>query len=481
MLQLNHMKELFFEEFILPKIEIKRDFTNIDPFDGRYLRQTTSKYLSEGSRVAYQAYIEYALVHSLAEYGICSPKVAQEVYKILPQITPQLVAKQELKTRHDLKALVEVMRSKLSEQSRAFVHMGATSNDIVSVAQSLQMKQATKQVVLVNLKALLKTLIKLVDLYAETLQIGRTHGQHALPITFGFALSEYLNRIAESISIIENLLESLEAKFSGAVGTYAAMALIIENPIEFEHRLISKLGLKLSRSSTQIVPPESLTRLFDELMNVAGAIANLAHDMRHLQRTEISEIREKFEQGQTGSSTMAHKRNPISFENVASLYKQVLAQGINYRQNLISEHQRDLSDSASSRFYPILLAAVAEMAFRLNKTMAKIEVDKEAMQKNLYMLQGSIGSEPLYLLLNKYGHPDGHSAAKILAQSAIDNQQSFYEAVAANKDIMENYWPQFSKKEKEIIFNPEQNYTGLAAKKAKLIADNWRQKITGRN
>ncbi len=124
------MKELFFEESIPPEIKTKWDFTNIDPFDGRYLRQTTSKYLS----------------------------------------------------------FVEVMRPKLSEQSRA----AATSNDIVSLAQSLQMKQATKDVFLINLKALLKTLIKLVDLYTETLQIGCTHSQHTLPIIFGFALSEWI-------------------------------------------------------------------------------------------------------------------------------------------------------------------------------------------------------------------------------------------------------------------------------------------------
>ena len=140
-------------------------------------------------------------------------------------------------------------------------------------------------------------------------------------------------------------------------------------------------------------------------------MANLSHDMRNLQRTEINEVRVKFEEGQTGSSTMAHKRNPWNFENVIGMSKQVTGQLLNANLNISSEHQRDLTDSASARFYPIIPACVALMAKRLDTIMSKIEVDETAMQKNLEMSSGAIAAEPLYLLFEKYGHTQAHEKA----------------------------------------------------------------------
>jgi adenylosuccinate lyase len=198
--------------------------------------------------------------------------------------------------------------------------------------------------------------------------------------------------------------------------------------------------------------------------------------MRHLQRTEIAEVRERFEPGQTGSSTMAHKRNPWNFENIISMSKQVTAQMVNANLNISSEHQRDLTDSASSRFYALSLASVASMAARLNTVMGKLEVDADNMTRNLQLTGGAIAAEPLYLLLEKYGHAQAHEAAKSIAHAALEAKTTLF-AAAEQDNAIKDYWAQLTDQEKEFIKHPETSYTGLAAKKAMLIHDYWRTKL----
>jgi adenylosuccinate lyase len=195
--------------------------------------------------------------------------------------------------------------------------------------------------------------------------------------------------------------------------------------------------------------------------------------MRHLARTEIAEVREKFEDGQTGSSTMAHKMNPWNFENLISMHKQMLSQQLNANLNLTSEHQRDLTDSANSRFYVLVPAILANMAKRATKIMGKIEVNEDKMQKNLKLTGGAIAAEPLYLLLEKYGNTSAHETSKRLAHSALDKSVSLAEEVQNDNETSE-YWNKFSNEEKQIIENPEKHYLGLAAQKAKSIAKTWK-------
>jgi adenylosuccinate lyase len=321
-----------------------------------------------------------------------------------------------------------------------------------------------------------KTLLKLTHDYAETIQIGRTHGQHAVPITFGFAMAEYVSRLGASINSLKVLSGKLKGKFSGAVGAYNALSLFVDDPLKFESTVLGYLDLEPADYSTQIIPAENYVRLIDELVISAGIMANLSHDMRHLQRSEIAEVRERFDPGQTGSSTMAHKRNPWNFENVISMSKQVTAQIVNANLNLSSEHQRDLTDSASARFYGIAFASVASMAERLNRVMATIEVDEENMKRNLHMSGGAIAAEPLYLLLEKYGHTTAHEASKALAHQALENNTSLYEVASGDSGIAD-YFAKFSDHEKQILQEPEKYYTGLSAQKARAVHDKWQETL----
>ncbi len=445
-------------------------FNSVDPLDGRYYDPEIARYLSERTRILTQAHVEAALAYGLAEFGICSREVAEQIDAASRKIRVEDVAEEEKTTRHDVKAIVNTIKKELPETAQPYVHFGATSYDIVSTAMSLQLRTAVHELLLPRLTALHSTLAELAERYAETVQIGRTHGQHAVPITFGYFLATYVQRLGDSMAHLETLAGELKGKFSGAVGTYNAISVFVDDPLAFEKTVLGYVGLEPAPAATQIVPAEGYIRLLDELAITAGVMANLSHDMRNLQRSEIGEVREKFEEGQTGSSTMAHKRNPWNFENTIGMWKQVTAQVMNANLNISSEHQRDLTDSSSARFYTVSLASVAAMASRLQSVMSKIEVDEEAMQRNLYLTKGAIAAEPLYLLLEKYGHTTAHEASKALAHEAMERNLSLYE-VASQAENIASYWAKFTDSEKELIRSPETHYTGLAAQKTRFITN----------
>lgn len=461
----------------LPNVADSGDYNSLDPLDGRYYDAEIAKHLSEKSRIAYYAYVEAALAHTLAEFGVCSQDVADRIEAASKLVTVEEVYAEEKVTNHHTKALVNAIKNHLDDEAKPFVHFGATSFDIISSAEALQLRMAVHQLLVPRLEKLITTLLDLTEQYADTTQIGRTHGQHAVPITFGFMTAGYVARLGNTMEALKALAEELPGKFSGAVGSYNALSVFVDDPIHFEASLLGRLDVLVAPASTQIAPAEYTIRLIDELAIAGGIMANLSHDMRHLQRTEIGEVRERFEPGQTGSSTMAHKRNPWNFENVISMNKQVTAQIINANLNVSSEHQRDLTDSASSRFYALPLALVSSMAARLNKVMSKLEVDQEAMQRNLKLTGGAIAAEPLYLLLEKHGHTTAHEVSKAAAHDALEKHIPLAQAVQESQELKQ-YWDTFTDREKQLISEPETYYTGFASVKAKKIANDWRSRLT---
>lgn len=453
--------------------DLNPNYDGIDPLDGRYFDAEIARYGSERSRIAYQASVEAALALTLAEYSICTKKAADEIVDASKKITITDVYEEEKITHHDIKAVVNTIKKDISDDAKPYVHFGATSYDVIATSNALQLRDLTLNIVVPRLKELLKILVALADTYAETVQVGRTHGQHAVPVTFGFAISEYVSRLGQTTQALEDLAPQLKGKFSGAVGAYNALSIFANDPLAFERSVLAKLELEPAEYSTQIVPADATIRLIDEMTIAAGIMANLSHDMRHLQRSEIAEVQEKFEKGQTGSSTMAHKRNPWNFENVISMSKQVLAQSINANLNISSEHQRDLTDSASSRFYVMVPAMVASMATRLHKVMSKLEVNAEAMERNLQLSAGAIAAEPLYLLFEKHGHIAAHEKAKELAHHALSQGIRLADAIQADSEAV-SYWDKFTEKERAIITDPAQYYVGLAAEKTRLIVQKWK-------
>lgn len=456
-------------------------FDNISPLDFRYYgrnRKAFEKlqpYLSEAAAVKYLAKVEAALVKVLAKKGICSEKIADEIEKASKEVTAEEVYQEEDRIKHNIRALANSIRNKVSDEAKPFVHFSATSHDIICSADGARFKDFTNDVLVPALIEFEKTLIELAKREKSTLQIGRTHGQHAEPITFGFAIAQYVSRLGKRMLEIKKTGNDLRGKIAGAVGAYNASSLFVKDPEVFEFEVLEQLGIKPSPISTQVVEAEYMADYIHAVISCFGVLANLADDMRHLQRSEISEVAEAFGEKQVGSSTMPHKRNPINFENVKSMWKEFMPRMSTLYMDQICEHQRDLTNSASSRFVPEILAALYLAARRMNRVMSKLVVDKESLKKNFDQNKDMIAAEPTYILLAAHDHPDAHEYVRKLTLEAQKKKVAFQKLVFEDNEL-KPYLSKFSKEQLDILKNPEK-YIGIAEEKVNSICREWEEKL----
>ncbi len=448
-------------------------FDAIAPIDYRYFDEDISRFLSDRAYLQYKLRVEVALVKALSKRKICTDAVVKEVEKAVKSITSAEVEVEEEKVKHDIRAMVNVIRSKVSDAAKPYVHMTATSYDISDSANAARFRDVIQQVLIPSLKELVIALLEIAEREAKSVQVGRTHGQHAVPITFGYAIAGYVSRLGQSVLALEALSKELRGKFSGAVGAYNASSLFFDDPEKFERDVLSEMGLEPNEHATQIVQPEPMTRLMAEVTITAGILANLADDMRHLQRTEIGEIGERFEKSQVGSSTMPQKRNPINFENVKSLWKTIVPRMVTMFMDQISEHQRDLTNSASGRTYGETIGYVNAMAKRLTKTMSSISVDAERVKANFSLQKGMIAAEPLYIILASLGHPDAHEKVRELTLMAQKENKALQDIALADAEL-KGYFERLTQQQVAVIQEPT-NYIGLASKNTQSICANWRK------
>jgi adenylosuccinate lyase len=458
-------------------------FDNVSPLDFRYygqdeaLQKLLDPYVTESGRVRSEAMVEAAATRVLARRGICSEAVAEEVAQAAAAISPEEVAAEEARIHHNIRALVNCLQAKVSAEARPYVHFTLTSFDVVDSATAWRLKNAGLQVVVPELLKLERVLIDLARREKDTLQMGRTHGQHAVPVTFGFAIAEYVSRLGGRIEAVRAAAEDMRGKISGAVGAYNASGLFFPDPVAFEEDVLAELGLKPSLHSTQVVEAEFVADFVHALLSTFGVLACLADDMRHLQRTEIGEVGELFEAQQVGSSTMPHKRNPWNFENVKSLWKAFVPRIVTVYMDQLSEHQRDLTNSASSRFNPEIIVGLVSSARRLARIMGKLVTDTARMEANFNLTQGMIAAEPAYILLAAHGHPDAHEAVRQVTLAAQRTGQPLGEVLFADADL-QPYLAQFTEEQLAVLRDPRQ-YTGFAAEKTARLCDYWEQRLLG--
>lgn len=457
-------------------------FDAVSPLDYRYYTREKAifdalqPYLSERARIQYLGKVESALVKVLARKGICSMEIAKEIEMACQNIDPEAVYAEEDRIKHDIRALANVIRSKVSEKAKPFVHFSATSYDIVDTAKAIQYKDAAEKALIPMLVELEKTLMDLALREKDTVQMGRTHGQHAEPITFGLFVAGYVSRLGNRIQVLRQSATHLRGKFSGAVGAYNATSLLVDNPLELEALIMNELGIEASLSSTQIVEPEPLVDFMHAIISTFGVLADLSDDMRHLQRSEIGEVGEAFEKEQVGSSTMPHKRNPINFENVKSFWKAFVPRMITVYMDQLSEHQRDLTNSASQRFLPETMVALFACTHRLNRTLKKVRVDTVNVARNFDQSKHHVMAEPLYIVLASQGHPDAHEAVRKLTQRAQLENKTVMELVHVDAEL-KPYLEKFTESQRTILENPEK-YVGVAPQKTERIVEHWRKELS---
>ncbi len=260
----------------------------------------------------------------------------------------------------------------------------------------------------------------LVENHCDKIQIGRTHGQHALPITVGFWLATILNRIVYNWERMDDCCDNLTGKISGAVGAHNAQLGLHfsskKSRQSFERKLLGKLSLRPAPISTQILPPEPLGYFLFACVSLSASLGQFGRDTRHLMRSEIAEITESFEKGQVGSSTMAHKRNPINFESIEGMWLRTKNEFGKVLDTMISEHQRDLVGSAAARDYPIILINLQQQINTLLKKnpagktfLERLTVNERMCDLNFQKNAHVILAEPLYIALQMAGYDgDAH-------------------------------------------------------------------------
>ncbi|MDI6871570.1 MAG: lyase family protein [Bacillota bacterium] len=453
-------------------------WSSLSPLDGRYraanpaLWEKLSAYLSEEAYLRYQLEVEVALVEGLAAAGVCPPEAAAEVRAAAREVTPAEVAAEEERTRHNIRALVNCLQRRVSEEARPWVHFTATSADIMDTANALRLRAATREAVQPALLRLELALIRLAEREALTVQIGRTHGQHAVPVTFGYACAVYVDRLGQRIQAVETAARNLRGKLAGAVGAYNAASLFLPDARRFEEEVLGRLGLEPAGAATQIVEPEFVADYLHALVSTFSVLANLADDFRHLQRSEIAEIGEYFDPEQVGSSTMPHKRNPWNLEHVKSLYKEFMPRIVTVYLDQISEHQRDLTNSASSRFTVEVVAGLVLAAERLSGIIERLGLHREHLERNFAQARGSLVAEPLYLCLAAAGHPDAHEAVRRLTLEADRTGRPLLLLLEEHAELAP-YAARFTPQQKAVLERPEE-YVGLAGRRTFELCNAWR-------
>jgi len=459
---------------------VQRDiFSNISPLDGRYYRSSPklldslSRYLSENSLIRYEARVEVAIITAMERRGVVKAGATSQIMEAYGRITPEEVYQEEERTKHNIRALVNVMQRYVSPEVAPFIHLGATSEDITGTAQSLRLRDTFFKVVVPKGLDLMDEILEIAEKEARTPQIGRTHGQHAVPITVGYLFSGYADRFGGRLHKIVEAAEDLRGKISGAVGAYNATSLVFDDPRKFEEEVLSDLGLRPANFSSQIVEPEYLLDLVHAVLSAFGILAQISDDLRNLQRTEIGEMSEKFESGQVGSSTMPHKRNPWNFEHVKSMWKEFVPRMITRYHDQISEHQRDLTNSASGRFVPEIVAAFVLSTDRMLRQFRKLVIDYEGIRRNLEATEGLFLAEPLYILLASNGVKDAHEVVKNITLRSREQKKSIFELARSHealRDIVDTEpWKAFEK-------NPS-SYTGRAEERTLAICSLWKKEV----
>jgi adenylosuccinate lyase len=351
----------------------------------------------------------------------------------------------ERETRHDMLAFLTHLAERIGPEAR-FVHQGMTSSDVLDTAFAVQLKEAA-DLLLADIDRLLAALKRRAVEHKRTLTVGRSHGIHAEPTTFGLKLAGFYAEFARARHrLVAARAEIAVCAISGAVGTFANIDPAIEAYVA------KQLGLSPEPVSTQVIPRDRHAFFFATLGVTAGSVERLATEIRHLQRTELREAEEYFAPGQKGSSAMPHKRNPVLTENLTGLARLVRGAVIPALENVALWHERDISHSSVERVIaPDATIALDFALSRLADVVDKLIIHPEAMQRNLDRLGGLVNSQRVLLALTQAGmsREDAYGAVQRNAMPVWDGKGRFIDLLKADKDVMRHLSPQ----ELEALFD----------------------------
>lgn len=425
----------------------------ISPFEERYLTEMNAVF-EESNKYKKWMLVEYALAKAHASLGAIPKDAPEKIKMAIDKVKPERIAEIEAEIHHDLMAMVKALSEHAGDAGK-YVHYGATSYDIEDTATALIFLEAF-DIIEDRAQEVAKILKRLALAHKKTVCIGRTHGQHAVPTTYGMKFALYYQEIKRNLERLVAARERISVgKMSGAVGTGATFG---KNKEKIERLVMDELGLKPAPITTQVIQRDRHAEAIFVLALFASTMEKIAKEIRNLQRTEILEISEPFSLKQVGSSTMPQKRNPHKSERVCSLARLVRSYVAVAMENIALEHERDLTNSANERIiFPESFIAVNYMLTQIIYILEGLVFYHENIKKNLETTNGLIMAERLmiYLVEKGMGRQEAHEKIRQAAQYAFSEKKHFKEVVIQRGLL--------TKSEADEIFDYE-SYIGDAVK-----------------
>ncbi|MGB0653276.1 MAG: adenylosuccinate lyase [Thermoplasmatota archaeon] len=418
----------------------------VSPLDYRYGRAEMKAIFTERARLRYLMQVEAALAKAHAEAGTVPADAAEALQKVADaegRVTPERVKEIEAQIKHDLMAVVKAMSEAADEDypellPGKYVHQGATSYDTIDTANALQFRDASDQIAAAS-RRLLDALLKLADEHRHTTMLGRTHGQSAVPITFGLKMAVFASEMGRHLARLAEARKRVEVgMMSGATGSMAAFR---GHGLAVQKSVCDQLGLGQATASTQIVQRDRYIELFGILSNIATSLEKFSTEVRTLQRTELGEVAEGFDvKKQVGSSTMPHKQNPITSEQVSGLARYVRTHMTAIYENAVQWNERDLANSAPERFiHPTMFIVLDHILHKQAEVFENLRVFPENMARNMERAQGLMMAEAVMIALTEkgMGRQDAHEVARAAAMVAIHDGIHYRDALLADDQIMD--------------------------------------------
>jgi len=396
----------------------------------RYSRKELKRIWEDQNRYTIWLQIELAAAAAMEKFKIIPKGVVKKI-KSKSKINVKRILKIEEKVRHDLIAFLNSVTEKTGKEG-SFLHKGLTSSDVLDTCFNLQLRQSGL-ILLSDIEKLLKSIKKQAVKHKHTLCIGRSHGIHAEPTTFGLKLLTFYEEFSRNYDRLDSAIKEISTcAISGAVGTFANVDPRIEKFVA------NKLKLKIEPISTQIIPRDRHAYFFSVLGIIASSMERFVVEIRHLQRTEVSEVQEFFESKQMGSSAMPHKKNPVLSENLTGLARLIRASVIPALENVALWHERDISHSSVERNIGPDTTITLDFALnRLNEIVKSMKISSKNMKRNLDLTKGLFFSQRVLLELTSKGlkRQTAYKIVQRCAMKSLENNSSFYNSLLKDKKI----------------------------------------------
>jgi adenylosuccinate lyase len=406
----------------------------VSPLEDRYKTEMNAIF-EDKAKLGYWMAVEVALAHAHAKLGDIPKDAPSEIEKASKKVELSRVLEIEASTHHDLMAMVKALTEKCQGKSGAHVHLGATSYDIEDTATALQFRDAIALIRKHSLE-LCKVLRSLAVAHKRTVCVGRTHGQHAVPTTYGMKFALYYTEMRRNLERLDSALARISVgKMSGATGT---MATFWGKGRQIQALVMAELGLQAAKVSNQVVQRDRHAEVLFVISLIGATLEKIAKEIRNLQRSEIMEVAEPFASTQVGSSTMPQKRNPHKSERICSLARVLRANVQTALENIALEHERDLSNSANERY--IFAESFITCDYMLKQTasiLSGLEFFPENIKRNLESSDGRVMAERVMIALAKkgMGRQDAHEIIRAASIESFRKNRPLLEVLSANKTV----------------------------------------------